>query len=55
MKVRHVGERHNLCWGAVVFAVLCLVVTLLAGCERGEQPLEGGDVVLTVSSSAFQE
>lgn len=55
MTVNHLGERYNIGWTGILFMVVCLVVTLLVGCEHAEQPLKEGEMVLTVSSSAFQE
>lgn len=54
MKVNCLGERHNICWVAVLLG-LCLIVMSLVGCESGEQLLGGGEMVLSVSSTAFQD
>jgi Raf kinase inhibitor-like YbhB/YbcL family protein len=54
MKVNCLGERHNICWIAVLLG-LCLIVTSLVGCESGEQLPGGGEMVLSVSSTAFQD
>ncbi len=55
MKVNRFRERCNTCRVAVLLMVLCLVVMLVVGCEYRERPLKEGEMVLTVSSSAFQE
>jgi hypothetical protein len=52
MKVNYL--RCNMHRLAILLAVLCLAI-VLAGCEPGEQPLERGELTLSVSSTAFQE
>ena len=55
MKVNRLRKPYNIFRVAVLLTVLCLVVVLLAGCESREQPLKEGEMVLAVSSPAFQE
>ncbi len=55
MKVNRLRKPYNLFRVAVLSTLLCLVVVLLAGCESREQPLKEGEMVLAVSSPAFQE
>jgi hypothetical protein len=55
MKVNRPGERYNICGAGVLLTVLCLVATLLVGCEYGEQPPKEEEMTLPVLSSAFQE
>jgi len=55
LKVSCLREQYNIDRVAVLLTVLCLVVMLLVGCESGERlPKEGG-MILSVSSTAFQE
>lgn len=55
MKVNRLRKPYNIFRVAVLSTLLCLVVVLLAGCESREQPLKEGEMVLAVSSPAFQE
>jgi len=55
MKVNRLRERYNIFRGAILVTVLCVVVVLLAGCESREQPLEEGEMALSIWSPAFQE
>jgi hypothetical protein len=55
MKVNYLGERYNIYWVPVLLSVVCLVGTLLVGCESRELLPKEGAMVLSVSSTAFQE
>ena len=55
MKVNRLRKPYNIFRVAVLLTLLCLVVVLLAGCESREQSLKEGEMVLAVSSPAFQE
>jgi Raf kinase inhibitor-like YbhB/YbcL family protein len=55
MKANYSRRRHNICLTAILLKTLCLIFVLLAGCESGEPLPEAGEVVLTVSSTAFQD
>jgi len=55
MKVNRLRKPYNIFRVSVLLTVFCLVVVLLAGCESREQPLKEGEMVLAVSSPAFQE
>ena len=52
MKVNRLRERYNIFLVAVFLMAFCLVAT--SGCESRE-PLKEGEMVLSVSSPAFQE
>ena len=51
----YLTECHSIYRVAILLMVLCLIVPLLAGCESREQTLKEGEMVLNVSSPAFQE
>ena len=55
MKTSCPGELYNTFRIAVLLTLLCLAVVLLAGCESREQAPKEGEMVLVVSSPAFQE
>lgn len=55
MKVNRLGEGYNIFRVAVLLTLLCLVVVLLAGCESGEEPPKEAEMILTMSSPAFEE
>lgn len=55
MKVNRPQRRHNLYWTVIFLQALCLFAVILAGCESKEPPPAKGELVLSVSSTAFQE
>jgi Raf kinase inhibitor-like YbhB/YbcL family protein len=55
VKVDFLREQDNIHSVAVLSIVLCLAVMLLVGCESGEQLPKEGEMILSLSSSVFQE
>jgi|Deesub1362B_J571_1020462.scaffolds.fasta_scaffold27118_1 hypothetical protein len=55
MRLAHLKERGEIFRAAVLLMVLCLAVLVLLGCAPEEEPLEEGEMALSISSPAFQE
>ncbi len=49
------AKRYRTGHAAIFLIMLSLVSMLMIGCEPGEQPIEDGEMALSVSSPAFQD
>src|SRR4030042_187359 len=55
MKVNMPAKRDRTGHAAIFLIMLSLVSMVMIGCEPGEQPIEDGEMALSVSSPAFQD
>jgi len=55
MKANRLTEHNSIGRVAVLFMILCLVATLVIGCEPSEQARREGEMALPVLSPVFQE
>jgi Raf kinase inhibitor-like YbhB/YbcL family protein len=55
MRVNRLRERYNIYRVAILLIVLCLAIMLLVGCESREQLPKEGEMILSISSTVFQE
>ena len=55
MKARHPAKRLDMLRIAILLPALCLISTLLAGCESKEPLPETAGTALLLSSTAFQD